>query len=109
MNVRLALNYKGISYKTVWIEYADIQKAGQVIGATATEKRSNGELRYTLPTIVVPATGEVISDSGKIAAYLEAKYPEKALFTEGKLGEQLAFEGQLFPMLGPVGHVFQHQ
>jgi glutathione S-transferase len=76
---------------------------GQAIGATATEKRSNGELRYTLPTIVVPATGEVISDSAKIAAYLEAKYPEKALFTEGKMGEQLAYEGQLFPILGQVG------
>jgi hypothetical protein len=99
---RLVLNYKSIPYKTVWVEYVNIQRACQAIGATATEKRPNGEPRYTLPTIVVADTGEVISDSAKIAVYLDARYPDKPLFPVDKVGEQLAYEAQLFHILGMV-------
>jgi hypothetical protein len=101
-HLRLALNYKCIPYKTVWVEYADVQKACIAIGAKATGKMSNGSTRYTLPTIAIPATGEVISDSPKIIAYLEEHFPEKALFPTGKVQEQLAYESQLLIMLGKV-------
>jgi hypothetical protein len=91
-----------VPYKTIWAEYADIQDVGKAIGATPTDKRPSGEPRYTLPSIIVPATGEVVSNSAKIAAYLEAKYPDKPLFPEGKVEEHLAYERELTMLLGIV-------
>jgi hypothetical protein len=100
--IRLALNYKKVPYTTVWVENADIQTAMKEIGATPTAKRPTGEDRCTLPTIRNPATGEVISDSAKIIAYLEEKYPERALIPQGTLEQQVAFSRDIIPVIGRV-------
>jgi glutathione S-transferase len=75
------LNYKGISYKTQWAEYSEIEGLCKSIGAAPTMTLPNGMPYYTLPVIKDEATGAVISDSMKIIEYLEAKYPEKPLIT----------------------------
>ncbi|KAF7365393.1 GST N-terminal domain-containing protein [Mycena venus] len=74
--VRYAFNYKGLAYKTVWIEYPDIADLCKKIGAEPTMIRQNGEPYYSLPVIEDPKTGAVISDSARIAEYLDATYPD---------------------------------
>ncbi|KAI1103654.1 putative glutathione S-transferase [Jackrogersella minutella] len=64
---RLFLNYKGLPYKTEWIEYPDIKP------------RFEGHLPkadiYTCPTVILP-DGKWVMDSTKIAEALEERYPE---------------------------------
>ena len=40
--VRYALNYKKLSYKTVWIEYHQIEPVAKKLGAKATKTKPNG-------------------------------------------------------------------
>ncbi|OTB01282.1 hypothetical protein M426DRAFT_25733 [Hypoxylon sp. CI-4A] len=67
---RFVLNYKGIPYKTEWVEYPDIKP------------KFEGHLPprdlYTIPTVVLP-DGKWVTDSKEIARVLEEKYPEKPL------------------------------
>jgi len=108
---RLALNYKGVPYKTVWLSYPDIEPTLRELGAqpTGTKPRSSDPY-YTLPIILVPnANGEaptIISDSLAITEYLEEKYPEKPIFP--KLGKAMEyafakyFETNIYSCIGPV-------
>ena len=65
---------KALPYKTVWVEYPDIAAVCKKIGAGPTGTR-NGKPLYTLPVIQDLATGAVVSDSFKIAQYLDTAYP----------------------------------
>ncbi|EEB90096.1 hypothetical protein MPER_11745 [Moniliophthora perniciosa FA553] len=89
---RYCLNYKGLSYKTIWVEYPDIEPTCKRLGASWTHIRRDGTLLYTLPIIHDPNTGETISDSPRIAEYLDANYPETPrLFPAGSHALQTAF------------------
>jgi hypothetical protein len=70
------LNYKGLAYKTEWIEYPDIADLCKKIGAEPTMIRKDGRPYYSLPVIQDPKTGAVISDSARIAEYLDETYPD---------------------------------
>lgn len=72
------MNIKGIPYQTVWVEYPDIAALCKKIGAAPTATQSDGQPLYTLPTIYDPNTQTVVADSGKIARYLDATYPNHA-------------------------------
>ena len=72
---RYALNMKGLAYKTVWVDFCDIQQEMEKIGAPFTDIRPDGTQIRTVPTIHDPATGKTISDSLLIAAYLDEQYP----------------------------------
>ncbi|TFY64395.1 hypothetical protein EVG20_g5963 [Dentipellis fragilis] len=72
---RLVLNAKGIPYQTVWVEYPNIAGLCKRIGAEHTEMRPNGP-HYTLPVVQDPNTGAIVSDSFKIAQYLDKTYPD---------------------------------
>ncbi|KAI1761258.1 putative glutathione S-transferase [Hypoxylon sp. FL1150] len=67
---RLALNFKGLPYKTEWVEYPDIKGRFQ-------DHLPPAEL-YTIPAIILP-DGTWVMDSFKIADVLEEKYPEPSL------------------------------
>ncbi|KAI5117502.1 hypothetical protein M0805_009671 [Coniferiporia weirii] len=73
---RLSLNYKGIPYKTEWVEYPDIEALLKDIGGAPTRKKNDGRDHYTLPAIRDSATGKVVTDSFEIAAYLDKAYPD---------------------------------
>ncbi|KAL5483389.1 hypothetical protein ACEPAI_8620 [Sanghuangporus weigelae] len=75
---RISLNYKGVPYKTEWVEYPDIEPTLKKLGGVPTSKK-DGRDHYTLPAIHDSATGKVITDSTKIAEYLDATYPDKPL------------------------------
>ncbi|KAJ7134418.1 glutathione S-transferase [Mycena epipterygia] len=74
--IRYALNLKGLAYKTVWVEYPDIEDRCKAIGAAPTMIRKNGTPYYSLPVIQDPKTGVVVSDSDAIAEYLDSTYPD---------------------------------
>ncbi|KAJ7038014.1 hypothetical protein C8F04DRAFT_1091073, partial [Mycena alexandri] len=73
---RYALNFKGLAYKTVWIEYPDIEDLCKEIGAEPTGVRKNGASYYSLPVIHDPKTGAIVSDSVRIADYLDSTYSD---------------------------------
>ncbi|KAF7336522.1 Glutathione S-transferase-like protein ustS [Mycena sanguinolenta] len=65
-----------LTYKTVWVEYPDIADLCKRIGAGPSTIRDDGSPYYSLPVIQDPNTGAVVSDSTRIAEYLDATYPE---------------------------------
>lgn len=78
-STRISLNFKGIPYKTEWVEYPDIEPLLKKLGGAPTSKKDDGRDHYTLPAIHDSSTGKVITDSAKIAEYLDATYPDKPL------------------------------
>ncbi|EJF63317.1 hypothetical protein DICSQDRAFT_82843 [Dichomitus squalens LYAD-421 SS1] len=76
LRTRYSLNIKGIPYKTVWVEYPDIAPLSKQIGAAPTGTGADGAPLYTLPMIYDPNTKTAVSDSGKIARYLDKTYPD---------------------------------
>ncbi len=75
---RIALLYKGLSFKTEWLEYPEIEPAMIKLGAEpSTRKKPDGSPVYTLPVIHDTTTGKVIADSIKIAEYLDDTYLDK--------------------------------
>ncbi|KAF7969810.1 hypothetical protein HWV62_25928 [Athelia sp. TMB] len=76
---RLALNIKGLPYRTIWVEYPDIASVCSQLGAKPSGPPTpSGELLYGLPVIHDPKHNAVISNSIDIARYLDDKYPETA-------------------------------
>ncbi|KZT11967.1 uncharacterized protein LAESUDRAFT_670156 [Laetiporus sulphureus 93-53] len=73
---RFALNYKGLPYKTVWVEYPDVAGVCNEIGASPTDTWPDGSPWYTLPAIYDPNTKTTVSDSAMIARYLDKTYPD---------------------------------
>jgi glutathione S-transferase len=89
---RYSLGFKGLPFKTVWVEYPDIAHVCQSIGAEPTGKLPDGSPYYSLPVIQDPSTGKVIADSWKIAEYLDATYPDRpTLIPRGTHALQWAF------------------
>ncbi|KAJ6509005.1 hypothetical protein C8R45DRAFT_815595 [Mycena sanguinolenta] len=74
--IRYALNYKGLTYTTEWVEYPDIADFCKKIGAEPSATRKDGTPYYSLPVIQDPKTGAIISDSTRIAEYLDSTYPD---------------------------------
>ncbi|KAF9063082.1 hypothetical protein BDP27DRAFT_1335618 [Rhodocollybia butyracea] len=48
---RYSLNFKNVPYKTIWIEYPDIEPTMKKLGAQPTGLRQDGSPLYTLPLI----------------------------------------------------------
>ncbi|KAG9120225.1 hypothetical protein FRC07_004363 [Ceratobasidium sp. 392] len=76
--IRLSLNYKGLPYRVKYIKIEDVEPTMKAMGIPPTSTTSFPN--YTLPMIVDPPSdpnGEptYVSDSFKIATYLDEKYP----------------------------------
>ncbi|TCD68524.1 hypothetical protein EIP91_010580 [Steccherinum ochraceum] len=109
-SVRYSLNYKGLKYKTEWIEYPDIEDLCKRLGTSATEVKSDGITpHYTLPVIFDPNTNKAIADSLAIADYLDETYtsPEHPrLIPEGSRGLHTVYRDVLAEtMWMPLAHV----
>ncbi|KAF5341579.1 hypothetical protein D9758_014079 [Tetrapyrgos nigripes] len=72
---RLSLRYKGLPFKTVWVEYPDVESTLKAAGIPPTSQWPDGRPMYTLPAIVDPSTGAALADSLIIAEYLDKTYP----------------------------------
>ncbi|KAI0766381.1 hypothetical protein BD413DRAFT_615181 [Trametes elegans] len=104
---RYSLNFKGIPYKTIWVEYPDIEPVLRKIGAAPTSKRADGSPLYTLPAILDPNTGTALTDSSAIARYLDRTYPDAPRLLPAEtdaLHEAfiVAFQRVIFPDLRPI-------
>lgn len=89
---RAVLNFKGIPYRTEWVEYPDVEPLSKKLGIKPTTLKEDGRPHYTLPAIHDPSTGIYIADSLAIAEYLEKTYPDSpSVFPNGTAGLQKAF------------------
>ncbi|KAJ7206344.1 hypothetical protein GGX14DRAFT_643426 [Mycena pura] len=103
LKTRYALNYKGLQYTTEWVEYPDIESVSKDIGAAPTGNKPDGRPHYTLPAIRDLSTGAVISDSTKIAAYLDRTYPDTPRLMPARgFGLFCAFGDAVYPLLDPL-------
>ncbi|KAJ7206341.1 hypothetical protein GGX14DRAFT_643407 [Mycena pura] len=103
LKTRYALNYKGLRYMTEWVEYPDIESVSKDIGAAPTDNKPDGRPHYTFPAIRDLSTEAVISDSTKIAAYLDRTYPDTPrLMPAHGFGLFRAFEDAVRPLLDPL-------
>lgn len=73
---RFALNYKRLPFKTVFVEFPDIARISQEIGASPTGTRPDGSPKYTVPAIYDPSTNTAVAESIAIVRYLDATYPD---------------------------------
>ena len=65
----------------IWVEYPDIEDVLRKIGAEPSSQWADGSPQYAVPVIVDDSTNRVVSDSIKIAEYLDDAYPSlPALF-----------------------------
>lgn len=101
---RYALNIKKLPYKTVWVEYPDIEALYHKLGISAAIHRRDGSPYYTLPIIHDPSTDTLIPDSLKIVQYLDKTYPETpTLIPEGTHALHAAFNnGAIWSVQGPL-------
>ncbi|KDQ50476.1 hypothetical protein JAAARDRAFT_141893 [Jaapia argillacea MUCL 33604] len=91
LKAKFSLHYKGLPFKTVWVEYPDVATVCKEIGAEPTQTEPSPF--YTLPVIHDPSTNKTISDSFAIAEYLDETYPDTpSLFPKGSLALQAAFQ-----------------
>ncbi|KAJ0314581.1 hypothetical protein Brms1b_006736 [Colletotrichum noveboracense] len=96
---RLALNFKGVDYKTEWLEYPDI--AGRLEAAGL--KGDPDQIRpFTCPTVQFP-DGTYIMNSKKIIPRIEADYPEPPLYHDADLcQEALKHIAPVWDALAPI-------
>ncbi|KAK3707824.1 hypothetical protein LTR37_011826 [Vermiconidia calcicola] len=100
---RASLNYKGLSYKTEWIEYPDLAPTFQKLGIPKNDG-SSSIYEYSSPAAKLP-DGSYVMDSRKIAEALEKVQPEPSLHMDrGDVIDrtQAAVSGML-QNLGPIG------
>ncbi|KLO18017.1 hypothetical protein SCHPADRAFT_886475 [Schizopora paradoxa] len=104
IKIRLALAFKGLSFKTEWLELSEIEPKMKQIGADPTSTREDGSPLYTLPVIQDHSTGRIVSDSMHIAFYLDDTYPERpALFPYSMRAPIVTFDLFFFPTVFRVG------
>ncbi|CAE7202200.1 unnamed protein product [Rhizoctonia solani] len=104
---RLSLNYKGLPYRVVYLSFPDIEPTLKELGAPQVSKTFP---RYTLPVIADPSADPngkptYVSDSFKIALYLDEKYPAPkypAIFSPGTHGLQSLLMTEYLPTLVSV-------
>ncbi|KAJ7138913.1 hypothetical protein C8R46DRAFT_1168223 [Mycena filopes] len=114
--IRFILNFKRLPYRTVWVEFPDVEATLRSIGAPPSSRRPDGRPIYTLPVIVDPARNaqapQILSNTNNIAEYLEATYPARPVFPEGSRALQTLFvhyiqeffAKPLLPIMVPISH-----
>ncbi|KAG8730110.1 hypothetical protein FRC10_003066 [Ceratobasidium sp. 414] len=115
---RLTLNYKGLPYRVKYIKFEEVELTMKAMGIAPTSKTFP---YYTLPMITDPSSdpnGEPthVSESFKIAMYLDEKYPAPkypaVLPIETRSLQKLFVESyfptiisHMFPLIAP--HIFK--
>ncbi|KAJ7473362.1 hypothetical protein FB451DRAFT_291630 [Mycena latifolia] len=114
--IRFILNYKRLPYRTVWVEFPDVETTLRTIGAPPSSRRADGRPIYTLPVIIDPTRNaqapQILSNTNNIAEYLEACYPARPVFPEGSRALQTlfvhyiqeVFAKPLLPIMVPITH-----
>jgi glutathione S-transferase len=94
-----ALGYKGIPFKTEFLEFPDIEPKSKEVGAKPSGVRPDGSPKYTIPFIYDDSTKTAVSDSINIAVYLDEQYPNTPqIVSPGTKGLQSAFMETILPI-----------
>ncbi|CVK96137.1 related to glutathione-S-transferases [Fusarium mangiferae] len=80
---RLLLNYKGLDYKTEWLEYPEIKE--RLSKHVSPNERG---APFTCPAVQIP-DGSYIMDSYKIVDVIEEKYPEPSVHLNNPMQDRL--------------------
>ncbi|KAL0579555.1 hypothetical protein V5O48_002435 [Marasmius crinis-equi] len=70
------LNYKKIPFTIKTLLFDAIEPTAKSLGADPTGKKADGSPKYTVPIIEDHTKGKVVSDSLRIAEYLDQAYPD---------------------------------
>ncbi|KAJ3509613.1 hypothetical protein NMY22_g16235 [Coprinellus aureogranulatus] len=73
--VRIALKYKNIPHKTVWLEFSRFAPQAAELGLPLNDTDNDDPPRYKVPIIHDSETGQTVCDSTRIILYLERTYP----------------------------------
>lgn len=114
LKTRLCLNYRGLQYKTEWLEYPDIARISKEKGMLHTTMLQ-GQPLYTLPAILdAPDDGSrppvALAESLEIAKYLDSAYPDEAkrLVPSGAEAEQFQRDFAIAVrswVIAPLSHI----
>ncbi|KAL0959056.1 hypothetical protein HGRIS_014356 [Hohenbuehelia grisea] len=113
--IRFILNYKRLPYRTIWVEFPDVENTLRAIGAPPSTTRPDGRPVYTLPVIVDPMRSSrptILANTNNIAEYLETAYPARPVFPDGSRAVQTlfvhwiqeVFAKPLLPIMVPLSH-----
>ncbi|KAJ7193125.1 hypothetical protein GGX14DRAFT_593187 [Mycena pura] len=114
--IRFILNYKRLPYRTIWVEFPDVEATLRGIGAPPSSQRSDGRPVYTLPVISDAIANVqapiILSNANNIAEYLDVNYPARPVFPEGSRALQTLFvhyiqevcAKPLLPIMVPISH-----
>ncbi|KAJ8079242.1 hypothetical protein AAF712_006314 [Marasmius tenuissimus] len=107
-SIRFALNYKGIPYTSIEVNLSELESTAKSIGAAPTMNYIDGSAKYTVPMIQDSTTGRVVSDSFKIAEYLDETYPDTPrVIPAGTRMLQSTFCSSVFLNLQPLMPIIQ--
>lgn len=99
---RLVLNYKGLPYKTEWVEYPDLRPKFQSLGIPPNHPEVNSAAEYSSPAVHLP-DGRYIMDSWAIATEIEKLQPEPSLGLDTDFPKRTAaILGTIQKPLGPI-------
>ncbi|TKA83965.1 hypothetical protein B0A55_00236 [Friedmanniomyces simplex] len=77
----MALNYKSLPYRTVWIEYPDLTPTLSSLGLPPNAPGTSNGALYSSPALRLP-DGTYVMDSLRIAHALEKLQPEPSLYLD---------------------------
>ncbi|KAF2639208.1 hypothetical protein P280DRAFT_499474 [Massarina eburnea CBS 473.64] len=87
--IRLILNYKKIPYRTVFLEFPDIEPTLKGLGLVPSESASTSQFPYTVPAIHHMPSNTYMMDSVPIAMFLDATYPDPPVPLMSELGREV--------------------
>ncbi|KAJ3540396.1 hypothetical protein NM208_g5085 [Fusarium decemcellulare] len=98
--IRLMLNYKQIPYKTIFLEFPDIEPTLKDLGLASHDPGSGSKHNYTVPAIYHVPTNTYMMDSLPIAKFLESTYPSPEVLLTSELGSEI--ESKARKAIGPA-------
>ncbi|KAE8389358.1 hypothetical protein BDV23DRAFT_173102 [Aspergillus alliaceus] len=99
---RYALNFKGVPYRTEWVDLPDVTSTRKGLGVPPCRAFSDGSPFYTLPIIEDLATCEKVGDSFDIALYLDKEYPDAPRLIPGSsVGLHASFNAYVDALFTP--------
>ncbi|EGN96349.1 hypothetical protein SERLA73DRAFT_162189 [Serpula lacrymans var. lacrymans S7.3] len=93
------LAYKGLAFKSVWVELPDVEERMKAIGAKPTGRRPDGSDFYSLPTIQDPSTGPVFPVMAVVAA--PKLYPRTEEYLKRQLEIRMSAKWEDISPVGP--------
>ncbi|KAK7888444.1 hypothetical protein LTR67_008790 [Exophiala xenobiotica] len=81
--IRLMLNYKRIPYRTIFLEFPDIEHTLKGLGLESASGK------YTVPAIEHVPSRTYMMDSAPIAQFLESTYPDPPVPLTSELGSEI--------------------